>query len=115
MNYMVLFLVKPMYGFGDAPLLWQLGFSVFLKQNLGAHRSLLDDNFYYWPGKQEQDALASVHVDNVLVCASPPWLTDTLHVLEKRYGKVKRQQLPFDHIGLSYQPMPEGLYIGQAG
>ncbi len=76
--------------------------SVMLKKDLKGTPSLLDEDFYYWTEKGHVTVFCTVHIDDVLACASQDFLDDSRMKLEKRFGDVKRQKLPFTHIGIAY-------------
>ncbi len=46
--FMVLLLLKAIYGLVDAPLLWQLAFILFIKEEMEGVPSLLDEHFITW-------------------------------------------------------------------
>ena len=50
----------------------------------------------------------TIHVDYILACANSVWLEWARTKLEARFGKVKRQQLPFTHCGLLYSRLGDG-------
>ena len=45
----------------------------------------------------------TLHVDDMAVAASKRWLDTIYAVLEQRFGKCKRQVLPFVHMGILYE------------
>ena len=67
--------LKPMYGFNDAPLAWQLSLRSFLMDDLGASRSKLDENsFAFKTANQDKidnlvnlGAMITTHVDDLAV------------------------------------------------
>ena len=102
---------KPVYGLNDAPLAWQLCLHSFLKETGGAS-SKLDENFFSWKKNGQVIALATTHVDDIALTAVP-WLDKMNQMFVKRFGKVTRQQLPFDHSGCHYEKMHDGYKISQ--
>lgn len=58
-------------------------------------------------------ALATTHVDDIALTADLPWLDKMNQMFVKRFGKVTRQQLPFDHCGCHYEKMHDGYKISQ--
>ena len=103
---------KPVYGLNDAPLAWQLCLHSFLKETGGAS-SKLDENFFSWKENGQVIALATTHVDDIALTADLPWLDKMNQMFVKRFGKVTRQQLPFDHCGCHYEKMHDGYKISQ--
>ena len=103
---------KPVYGLNDAPLAWQLCLHSFLKETGGAP-SRLDENFFTWKEKDKVIALATTHVDDIALTADLPWLDNMNQMFVKRFGKVTRQQLPFDHCGCHYEKTNDGYKISQ--
>ena len=112
--------LKPIYGLNDAPLACQLSLHSFLLE-LGAHRSKLDENCFYWkqPNKgkvdifNNLDAMVMTHVDDLAIMAEESWLD--LHYSEfvQKFQKVTRQQLPFQHCGCEYAETNQGFSITQ--
>ena len=102
-GYFLLLLLKAMYGLVDAPLLWSIVILTFIMEVLGGTQSYLDDNFFYWVQGHQLVAVATIHVDDIAVAACLDWLLWALARLEERFGKVKRQQLPFVHMGMKYE------------
>ena len=103
---------KPVYGLNDAPLAWQLCLHSFLKET-GGSPSRLDENFFTWKEKDKVIALATTHVDDIALTADLPWLDNMNKMFTKRFGKVTRQQLPFDHCGCHYEKTNDGYKISQ--
>jgi hypothetical protein len=56
-----------MYGFCDAPLMFQLALIMFLKQHTGARASVYDDNFLFWHEHQQVILIMTVHVDDLQI------------------------------------------------
>lgn len=105
--------VKPVYGLNDAPLAWQLCLHAFIKHHNG-HPSKMDENTFMWKQDGALIALATTHVDDIALTASKSWL-DTMHGhFVKRFNKITRQQLPFNHCGCFYERLPGGYRISQA-
>ena len=55
-RYYVLRCKKAMYGFTDAPLMFQLALISFLLEQTGGVKSILDDNFIFWHFSLEECA-----------------------------------------------------------
>ena len=56
----------------------------------------------------------TIHVDDIIVLARALWLHWSLTKMEKRFGKIKRNGLPFTHMGMSYELLrPRHLFIHQ--
>ena len=64
--FFVLLLLKPMYGLIDAPLMWQVALSSFIKSDLHGIRSCYDENFYVWHDNKGQLSMVwTTHVDDI--------------------------------------------------
>ena len=102
-------LLKAMYGLNDAPLSWQLCLMEFLVDTLHGNQSVHDECFFMWfDDKLQCRQLATAHVDDNGVGASPKDL-DTFHrQFTHRFGKVTRQGLPFTHCGATYKRNNKG-------
>ena len=107
-----------MYGFTDAPLLFQLALVHFLLDHTDAYKSVYDDNSLYWLRSYEERTFlilqATVHVDDILLSGTYPEIDWLQAKLEGRFGKLKRQELPFTHTGLEYEVItPDCLFQHQ--
>ena len=89
----VLRCLRAMYGFADAPLMFQLALVDFLKQK-GATPSHFDDNYLYWfdtiNGKKVLVLLMTIHVDDLQLVGSTCCQTKLHNMLTKRFGTLKR-------------------------
>ena len=104
-------LLKAMYGLNDAPLAWQLCLVDFLISELCGRQSVFDENFFFWFDRNyDLEAIATAHVDDNGVGARPQWLNYAYDKFEKRFGQVKRQRLPFTHVGTTYSSDGKGGY-----
>ena len=104
--------LKATYGFSDAPLMFQLALLQYLEEECGAHKSLFDSNFLYWveyvDDKWQLTLLLTAHVDDLQVTgclAKRTWLHG---MLEKRFGPLKRQRMPYTHTGIELERLPSG-------
>lgn len=100
----LLLCLKAMYGFADAPLMFQLALLQFLVQFCEVIVSLFDNNFLYWimlvNGRWVVILAMTAHVDDLQVAGSRK-KRDWLHgQLDDRFGKLKRQFLPYTHAGI---------------
>ena len=107
----LLLCLKPMYGFVDAPVLWQLALLLFLKSTCKGTSSCFDDNFLYWTDGHQLVMVFTLHVDDILAVGLSEWLTWARGLLEKRFGTVKRSTLPFTHNGMDYSVLPNGAIL----
>ena len=96
----------------DAPLLWQLGLFLVFRELSGVS-SLLDENFYYWLEDYQLEAVVTIYVDDLLVAATDRFMTWALAELERRYGTIKRQKLPFTHTGILMSRLADGGILWQ--
>jgi hypothetical protein len=99
---------KPVYGLNDAPLAWQLCLHQFIKAQggIGSH---LDDCTFLWKDKDSSlTAMATTHVDDIALTGTTSWIDDMADNMVKRFKKVSRQKLPFDHCGCRYERTPAG-------
>ncbi len=99
--------LRAMYGFADAPLMFQLALIAFLKDTTGAKSSVFDDNFLFWyqpvHGIPQLVLVMTVHVDDLQITGSAK-LRQWIHgLLEKRFGTLKRQRLPYTHAGIQLE------------
>ena len=100
-----------MYGFVDAPVLWQLALLLFLKSICKGTSSCFDDNFLYWTDGHQLVMVFTLHVDDILAVGLSDWLLWARGLLEKRFGAVKRSVLPFTHNGMDYSVLPNGAIL----
>ena len=106
-------LVKAMYGLNDGPLMWQLCLRFFYSYRCHARTSLFDENHFVWRNEAGLQGEATAHVDDNNVAgptAFRKWLQD---LLEHRFGKVGRQELPMVHVGLVYERWGNGFKLQQ--
>ena len=109
----VLECLKAMYGFGDAPLAWQLCLHFFLIEMLLGTPSHFDENFWFWKEDGRLVAAMTTHVDDCGIAAALKWLNEKHAAFEKEFGKVSRQKLPFSHCGTKYSNTPTGRSVDQ--
>ena len=100
--YFVLRLLKAMYGLVDGPLLFQLALLEFPVTKGMLTRSLHDENYLYLSRAWRLICIVVVHVDDLLVCAELPFLRWLHRVLEERFGKLKRNTMPFTYLGVMH-------------
>ena len=104
--YIVLRCLRAMYGFADAPLMFQLAVVDFLKQR-GATPSHSDDNYLYWydtvNGQKVLVLLMTIHVDDLQLAGSTYYRTRLHTMLTKRFGTLKRQSIPYTHAGIQLE------------
>eukprot|EP00435_Cladocopium_sp_Y103_P051431 s1017_g16.t1 len=110
--------LKPIYGLNDAPLAWQLCLHEYILE-LGAARSKLDENCFFWKQPSTSMSLDNVkamlttHVDDLAPTATPKWLEEHYHKFVQKFKKVARQSLPFSHCGCNYSQTVDGYAIDQ--
>ena len=112
---------KPVYGLNDAPLAWQLCLHAFAKEQNGIASSL-DENMIIWKGDkhikrlengQTVTPMATTHVDDIALSADESWLNNLYVLFVKRFKKVTRNRLPFEHCGCEYGATVDGFSITQ--
>ena len=112
----VLLCLKPVYGLFEAPFSWQLFLRKFLRE-LGAHRSHFDENYWFWPaqiqGSWPRSSLTT-HVDDLAVEGYKRWLDETFERMIKKFGKLTRESLPFNHCGCRYSSTGDGYKVDQS-
>ena len=110
----ILLCIKPVYGLSDAPLAWQLCLHGHFEEQ-GGKPSLMDENSFYWcePPSYRTTSMVTTHVDDCGAAGKPGWLKTQYELLVKKFGKVTRQQLPFDHCGVRYSRLPDGFHMSQ--
>ena len=105
----LLLCLKPMYGFVDAPILWQLALLLWIVSTMLGTQSLLDENYVYWTHGYEVDLSMAVHVDDINAVGKKTWMDWAHRRLEERFGTVKRQTLPFTHVGIQHELVAPGV------
>ena len=70
-----------------------------------AVQSNYDECFFIWHNAltDEVDAMASAHVDDNGVMATPSWLQWAYEEFKKKFGDVTRQKLPLRHCGIDHE------------
>jgi len=111
----VLRLIKPMYGLNDAPKLWQLSLRYHLQIVMKARVSHHDENFYHWRSSDGKHftGVATTHVDDTNNAATSSNLQMRRALLEKKFGKMSVQTLPFMHVGITYERIDDGIKLHQ--
>ena len=99
----VLQLLKPAYGLVEAPFLWQLSLQSFIKDTLKGHISKFDENFVTWMEGEQLVLLMVIHVDDIFVAGKPDWIHWAKTLIEKRFGAVKENLLPFTYVGIEHE------------
>ena len=110
----ILICLKPVYGLSDAPLAWQLCLHGHFEEQ-GGKPSLMDENSFYWcePPSYRTTSMVTTHVDDCGAAGKPAWLKAQYELLVQKFGKVTRQQLPFDHCGVRYSKIADGFHMSQ--
>jgi hypothetical protein len=112
-NMWCLQLVKAMYGLNDGPLMWQLCLRYFYQYRCLARTSLFDENHFVWRSETEMWGEATAHVDDNNVAGPESFRLWLRELLESRFGKVGRQELPMVHVGLTYERYMSGFRLQQ--
>ena len=107
-----------MYGFTDAPLLFQFALIYYLCDTTEAIKSVYDDNHLYWLANNSDKSwislTATVHVDDLMVVGTAENIQWLKTALEKRFGPLKQESLPFTHTGIEYEMIaPDILFQHQ--
>ena len=113
-NYGLLCL-KPIYGLNDAPLAWQMVLHEYVLAE-GATASKMDENFFMWRRDGVPDSIYGVltcHVDDLAIAGEAKWLDGLYERMVKKFKKVTRQTMPFEHCGAEYSETKQGLCISQ--
>eukprot|EP00435_Cladocopium_sp_Y103_P008328 s555_g2.t1 len=106
--------IKPVYGLNDAPLAWQLCLQEYLKEIDGVC-SVMDENSWRWKtATGTLQAVCTCHVDDMAIAAPQKWLDVHYDLFVKKFKKVSRQQLPFEHCGARYERTPDGFRMVQS-
>ena len=106
--------LKPIYGLNDAPLAWQLSLHNYLRE-INAVPSHMDENSWRWKDSEGKLlALCTCHVDDVAIAGPKKWLEHHYQAFVKKFKKVTRQQLPFEHCGARYEKVGDGYRMNQA-
>ena len=105
--------LKAMYGFSDAPLMFQLALLQYLEESCGGTRSLFDSNFLYWlewiNNRWEVTLLLTAHVDDLQITGNAQKRSWIHKQLEARFGTLKRQTMPYMHAGIELERLPSGI------
>ena len=97
----------------NAPLAWQLCLHGFLEE-YGGTPSLLDENCFIWRNKEGAlEAMVTTHVDDLGNAATGVWLEWLYKLLVAKFGRVTRQQAPFEHCGILYTKTADGYKMSQ--
>ena len=105
--------LKPVYGLNDAPLAWQLCLREYLTEIQGVS-SVLDENSWRWKGPDNSiAAVCTCHVDDIALAAPQSWLDEHYEAFVRKFKKVSRQRLPFEHCGAKYERIPDGYRMIQ--
>ena len=84
-------------------------------ENLEGQSSFYDENFFYWTHGHRLFMAMSVHVDDLLIGAEPKWLEWAATVTTQKFGKIKREVLPFTYGGMQYSRLHNGsIFISQS-
>ena len=112
-GYKALKALKAMYGFSDAPLMFQLALLQYLEESCGGTRSLFDSNFLYWlewiNNRWEVTLLLTAHVDDLQITGNAQKRSWIHKQLEARFGTLKRQTMPYMHAGIELERLPSGI------
>ena len=96
-------LKKAMYGLCDAPALWQLALQHHVTKDMGGYPCLHDACHFYFRNHGELSGEATAHVDDTCFSGKQRDLDARRQMIEKRFGSVSRQVLPFQHVGVTYE------------
>ena len=111
--YYVLECLKAMYGFADAPLMFQLALLSFLLDRTQAVVSVFDDNFLYWyeeiNGRRWLTLVMTIHVDDLQLTGASIYRERIYKILTSKFGKMKRQQIPYTHAGIQLERISPGI------
>ena len=101
-----------MHGLCDGPLLFQMAFLHSLITNMGFHKSLHDENFLMrYDARRELDCIIVVHVDDLLIIATYAMIQWCEERIQKRFGKLKRNQLLFAWCGMVHEQLSPGHFF----
>eukprot|EP00913_Durusdinium_trenchii_P027881 g26143.t1 len=104
---------KPVYGLNDAPLAWQLCLHDFVEE-LGGRQSVFDENMFFWKTPSGQlETILTTHVDDIAIATVPKKLEELHMRFTKKFGKVTREQMPFQHCGMVYEKVAQGYRTQQ--
>ena len=110
----VLECLKAIYGLVDAPLLWQMALTHYLKRDLAGIASSFDDNCIFWISGTCVELIVTIHVDDLLVTGTADMMVWLHSKLEQRFGAVKRNVMPFVHLGVRHSILQSGsLFLDQ--
>ncbi len=74
----------------------------------------MDENFHVWKDDRGKVyGMLTSHVDDLAICGSKKFLDEMNDGFIKRFKKVSRHTLPFDHCGAQYSRTQDGFMITQ--
>ena len=76
----------------------------------------MDENFFMWRQDGVPDSIYGVltcHVDDLAIAGEAKWLDGLYERMVKKFKKVTRQTMPFEHCGAEYSETNQGLCISQ--
>lgn len=103
---------KPVYGLNDAPLAWRLCLHDFVEE-LGGQQSVFDENMFFWKKDGQISTILTTHVDDIAVATTSETLELYHQKFTKKFGKVTREKMPFQHCGMVYEKVAQGYRIQQ--
>ena len=85
-----------------------------LKSDLGGLISRFDENFVYWLEGHHLVFCMVIHVDDIFVIGATSWLSWALAAIQRCFGSLKRNALPFVYVGIEHCPLsPDSLFLHQ--
>ena len=99
---------KAMYGLCDAPALWQLALQHYVTKTMLGRPCLHDSCHFYFRKQGQLSGEATAHVDDTCFSGNQSDLDARRQMIEKRFGSVSRQVLPFQHVGITYERTQTG-------
>ena len=101
-------LLKAIYGLVDGPIMLQLALLHYLTQHCGLYKSVHDNNFLKLTEGWKIVLIVLVHVDDLLVFATPDYMRWIHSTLEERFGTMKQLLPPLIFCGISHGNLADG-------
>ena len=106
----VLRMLRPGFGLKDAPRAWSLALERTLA-DFGLFPACTDAQLYMKHVGGRLVLIITVHVDDLKGAGEPKEVTDLIKHLEVKFGKLKREDKSFDHVGIKHEQKESGEIV----
>ena len=105
--------LKPVHGLNDAPLAWQLSLQEYLREIEGSPSVMAGDGNN--PAQRVHSRSLHMSRQRHGHCSTSDVGGHSVYAtFVKKFGKVSRQRIPFEHCGAKYEKMPGGYRMTQS-